>query len=225
MIHIAIQIRDLISSNVASLVECATNPAKLLKSLRGEIEESIIALTGDQTRARGRQQRLECEIAEFALREADWADKAALSMKNGREDLARAAIIERQRLLGEVDQRKAEASIVAAELAEIATAIAALEAKHSETRSKLAEVEQAQRDHAARACGGGAASGLSRTERQMHRIETLERRVDFATTDIRPAEAASAEAEIAAMALEQKVNAELDKLRTKVGGGKGKGKR
>ena len=58
MFHIAIQIRDLISSNVSNMVDCATDPAKMLKQLRREIEESIIALRGDEGQARRRAAHL-----------------------------------------------------------------------------------------------------------------------------------------------------------------------
>ncbi|MFM7378214.1 MAG: PspA/IM30 family protein [Erythrobacter sp.] len=95
MFRIAIQIKELISSNVTSAIESASNPAKMLTLLQREIEESIINLTGEHTRVSQTKRRLEASLTQHDLREADWSDKAKTAMDHGREDLARQALLAR----------------------------------------------------------------------------------------------------------------------------------
>ncbi len=95
MFRVAIQIKELISSNVTSVIEAASNPAKMLTMLQREIEESIIALTGERTRVSQAKRRLEASLVQNELREADWSDKAKVAMDHGREDLARQALLAR----------------------------------------------------------------------------------------------------------------------------------
>lgn len=221
ILHIAIQVRDLISGNVNAAVEGAANPAKMLKLLRGETEEAIISLTGDQSRTKGQRQRLLSDVAQFQLREAEWAEKAGTAIRHDREDLAKAALAERERMRAEVTSRQETIKLLDAELDEIATAIAALEAKHVEIGSRLNEVELRQHEMTCRATASNA-NGLSATKRKLQRLDKLERRVGFALIEMPPAAAAAAESEIAALELEAKVNAEFERLRVKVAGSKAK---
>lgn len=212
MLHIAIQIRDLISSNVSSVADGASNPAKTLRQLRGEIEEAIISLTGDLSRARSRIQRLTADITQLDLREADWSDRAALAMQSDREDLARAALLEREKIRETIAARQLEMAASNAETQALAESIASLEAKLGEAREKLADVEQAQ---CAAAGAGFSASHQSRVERHLHRIDTMERRADFLTENASLPNSAKVKAELEALKLDRKITAELDLLRAK----------
>ncbi len=58
------RIQDLITRNVESVIEAATNPSKMLRNHQREIEEAIIALEGERSRANQRKVRLEAQIVE-----------------------------------------------------------------------------------------------------------------------------------------------------------------
>ncbi|MDE2595631.1 MAG: PspA/IM30 family protein [Sphingomonadales bacterium] len=213
MFQIAIQVRDLISSNVSALVDCATDPARLVKQLRREIEDSIIALRGDEAQARRRVAHLGSELARLDLVEADWEDKAGVAMAGGREDLARAALLERGKVLEQLAQRRQELEAGEAELAELAAAIGALEAKLEEVRAKVIEAGQARA--AAAPPQSPRAPAPSAAERKLDRIAAMEQRVTFAAQDDVGASASSVKSEIEAMARETQILAELDALRRK----------
>jgi phage shock protein A len=210
MFRVAIQIKELISSNVTSAIESASNPAKMLTLLQREIEESIIALTGDNTRVSQTKRRLEAALAQQELREADWSDKAKTAMDHGREDLARQALLAREDCRQDIARLKQDIAAAAANLAEIETAVRALEVKREETRAQAKA--QAAADEAARAGAGGGAA--SRAESHLNRISTLEQRAHFATEDEVPARTnASVESEIEEMRRASAIEAELAALR------------
>ena len=225
MFRVAIQIKELISSNVTSAVEAASNPAKMLTLLQREIEESLIALTGERTRVSQTKKRLEASLAQHDLKEADWGDKAKTAMDHGREDLARQALLAREDCRQAIARIKTEIAEADTSLAEIDAAMRELEVKREETRQQ-AKAQMAA-DQTARA--GAASGGASRAEAHLNRISTLEQRAHFATEDDVPARTnASVESEIEAMRRASAIEAELAALKAaapapakKAGGKKG----
>ena len=210
MFRVAIQIKELISSNVTSAIETASNPAKMLTLLQREIEESIISLTGDRTRVTQNQRRLEASLTQHALKEADWGDKAKIAMDHAREDLARQALLAREDCRHAIVRLKDEIAAADASLDEIDAAVRELEAKREETRAQAKA--QAAADEAARAGATGGAA--SRAEAHLNRINTLGQRAQFATEDEAPSRSnASVDHEIEEMRRASAVDAELAALR------------
>lgn len=212
MFRIAIQVKELISSNVTSALESASNPAKMLARLRREIEEASIALTGERTKACRQKDRLEAELTQAELRAADWSDKARIAMDNDREDLARQALLAREDCAAGIGRLKQDIETLEREIADIDAAVKELEAKREDVREK-------QRDQAA-ADGDAGASGsqgsfASRTDRRMDHIADLEKRTEFATEDSAQCRGNSAvDREIEEMRRERKIAAELEAMRT-----------
>lgn len=225
MFRVAIQIKELISSNVTSAIESASNPAKMLTLLQREIEESIISLTGDHTRISQNKRRLEASLVQHELKEADWGDKAKTAMDHGREDLARQALLAREDCRQAIVRLKDEITAADANLAEIDAAIRELEAKREETRAQARA--QIAADEAARAGATGGAA--SRAEAHLNRINTLGQRAQFATEDEASSRTnASVDREIEEMRRASAVEAELAALKAsapapakKAGGKKG----
>lgn len=210
MFRIAIQIKELISSNVTSAIESASNPAKMLTLLQREIEESIITLTGEHTRVSQTKRRLEASLTQHELREADWSDKAKTAMDHGREDLARQALLAREDCRQTLARLKDDIAAADANLAEIDAAVRELEAKRDETRAQAKA--QIAADEAARAGSGGGSA--SRAEAHLNRINTLGQRAHFATEDEAPLRTnASVEREIEEMRRASSIEAELAALK------------
>ena len=213
MLRVAIQVKELISSNVTSAIAAASNPAKMLRQLQREIEEAIIALEGERTRTRRQQERLEASLAQNELREADWTDKAKTAMDHDREDLARQALLAREDCREAMAKMKEDIAAAKADLNEIDSAVKELEAKREDTREQARA--QARADCAANDTGSGAGGrGASKADRALDRISTLEKRTEFATEDTTACHGnASADREIEEMRRASTVDAELEALR------------
>lgn len=207
MMRVAIQVKELISSNVTSVVETASNPLKMLNRLQREIEEAIISMEGERSRTSQRITRLEAHLAQSETREADWGDKAQTAMNHGREDLARQALIAREDTTATIATIKDDLASAKDDLAEIESAITELEAKREDTRRQALELASA--DHAGSA-SGEASDKPSRTEARMGRISELEKRTEFATeSHVEKRAHASVDEEINAMRRDSKIDAEL----------------
>ncbi|MXO89310.1 PspA/IM30 family protein [Pontixanthobacter aquaemixtae] len=217
--RIVVQVRDLVSSNVTTMVEKASDPAKMLRLLRKEIEESDIALHGEITKMGRQKDRAEAAAKKLADDAKGWSEKAKVAMDHDREDLARSALLAREDAKQQAEDLKEEAKTLAAEIAEAETALEQLKAKLDETNSQLREQEARESSSAST---GISTDEDSKTDKRMDRIAHLERRVELSQSD-QPKHSksnAAVDAEIAAMQRDATVDAELAKLR-----GAGKKKR
>lgn len=211
MFRIAVQVRELISSNVTSALDSASDPAKMLGRLQREIEEALIGLTGERTKARRQAERLETELGQAGLREADWGDKAQIAMDAGREDLARQALLAREDCRAGITRLKQDIDRLAADIAEMDNAMQQLEAKREDVRKRLADQLAADGKGSGTVTQGGFAQ---RTERRMDHIANLERRTEFATEDSLASRGnASVEREIEEMRRARSIETELAAMR------------
>lgn len=207
--RVAIQFKELISSNVTSVMDGASNPAKLLRNLQREIEEAIIVLHGERTLATQRKARLEGQMTQTELRDADWSDKARTAMEHGREDLARQALLAREDCRSAIVTIKDDLAATSNDIKEIAGAIADLEAKRDETRDRAREQAAADSEYAP-----AGTRGTSKADHYRGRIAEMEKRTDFATEDTAPQRAhSSVDMEIEEMRRARAIDAELAAMR------------
>jgi phage shock protein A len=206
MLHIAIQVRELATSNLNSLVLSASNPDKMLRLLRGRLQEALIALQGDLTRSERQAERHRAQAAQLAAAATGWTDKAKTAMDHKREDLARAALLAREDVQHSADRALADAEALRSQAREIAEVMQQLEAKLAETGERLRDAEFHRQSKPEPA---SPAAGATRAERILDGIASLEKRVDFAAGNgARPAPA-SVDAEIETLVRDAKVRDEL----------------
>ncbi|MCK0129336.1 PspA/IM30 family protein [Erythrobacter sp. F6033] len=205
MLRVAIQVKELISSNVTSALDSMSSSAKMLHQLQREIEEAIIALEGERTKTERNLKRLKASLAQNELREADWGDKAKSAMDHDREDLARQALLAREDCREAIAAGKDDIAKAKADLKEIEDAVKELEAKRAETR------EQAKAQSAADADKSGCGDvGVSTAEKRLNRVSQMEKRTEFATEDTSDARSnASVDREIDELRRASAVDAEL----------------
>jgi phage shock protein A len=204
MMHLAVRVRELVSSNVEALIDKASNPAKMLGLLLTEVEENLIGLHGDLTRAQREHARLAQKAERVAADAEDWTAKAKTAVDHGREDLARAALLARESERRTADELAAEAEAMKTKLAEIETAIAELEAKRADVSARLAQVTPAPTKP----------GPDGRTARRMDRIDAIERRVGFVSESAGAAASLDGiDAEIAALGKDAAIAAELEAMK------------
>jgi len=211
MFEIAVRVKELASSNLNSLVDKASSPAKMLRLLQLEIEEAIIALTGDAVRAERRARQAETSARAHDKAARDWQDKARLALSRDREDLARGALAERANTEAGAAAMRAAQAEAGAEAQALRGAIAQLETKLAETRARLRAEQTAG---AATAPVTASAGTAGKVEALDDRIATLEKRIDFAeAASGTNAKAASLDEELAALDRDARLEAELAALK------------
>ena len=211
MVRIAIQAKELISSNVTSALDGATNPVKMLAQLQREIEEALISLAGDISKARRQKDRLDAEQVRAGLRIGEWNEKAKVAMDHRREDLARQALLAREDCRAGIEEIKQDIATLDDELTAMHEAEIQLEAKRDNVRGRMADLRAADGN----ASGIAARSSDSnRVSKRMQHIEELEKRTDFAAEDQDyRSRNASVDREIEEISLDCAVDEELAAMR------------
>lgn len=208
MFEIAVRAKELASSNLNSLIDKASNPAKMLKLLMTELEESVIALTRDAAALGRSAGKFVLEAERFDAAAENWEDKAKLALSRDREDLAKGALAERNAARDAAEAQREAAKAAQDEAAALRASVRDLETKHGETKVRLLKVMSET------APAGGAAGKAvklhGKTAALMDRFASLEKRIDYAS-----AKTVTLDQELAALADEATLEADLAALRKK----------
>lgn len=212
--------RDIIAANVTDLLDKAEDPAKMIRMIILEMEETLVEVRASAARSIADQKEMHRQIAKLDNVQAGWIEKAELALSKGREDLAKAALVEKQKAADLAEQLAEEIAVLDEGLKASETDIAKLQAKLREARARqnsiAARMENANNRTRMREMYAGP-----KVEDAFSRFEMLERRVDWAEGR---AEAAgmgatkSLEEEIAELRSSEKVEAELAALKAKAAG-------
>ena len=140
MFELALRAKELASSNLSSLIDLASNPAKMLKLLMAELEESVIALTREAATLERGAGKFTQDAEQHEAAAQSWEDKAKLAMSRDREDLARGALAERNAAHDAAKAQREAASAARDQAGGLRASAAQLEAKHGETKVRLLKV-------------------------------------------------------------------------------------
>jgi phage shock protein A len=203
--------RDIIAANMTELLDRSEDPARMIRMIIVEMEETLVEVRAAAARwmADGKELRRSCQRLEDLT--ANWTDKAELALSKGREDLARAALVERQKAEEMAESIKGEIATVEATLKSYEADIARLQNKLREARARQNAIAVRLESAMTRARAREVLHG-SRTEEAFSRFELLERRADFAegrADALALAGPKDLEEEIAELKAAEKVDAEL----------------
>ncbi len=89
--------RDIVSSNINSMLDRAEDPEKLIRLMIREMEDTLVELKSACAGVMAEARKVERQRDEAGDRSRFWADKAELAVSKNRDDLAREALVEKRR--------------------------------------------------------------------------------------------------------------------------------
>ena len=171
--------RDIIAANVTDLLDKAEDPAKMVRMIISEMEDTLVEVRASAARTIADQKEMRRHIVKLEGLQASWTEKAELALSKDREDLAKAALVERQKAAEMCDQLNAEISVLDDALRASEGDIAKLQKKLSEARARQASVETRLESANNRFRLRDMYAG-PKTAEAFSRFDVLERRVDEA---------------------------------------------
>jgi len=213
--------RDIIAANVTDLLDKAEDPAKMIRMIILEMEETLVEVRASAARTIADQKELRRQIAKLDAVQANWLEKAELALSKDREDLAKAALTERQKAADLAEQLAEEIALLDESLKASEADIAKLQGKLREARARqnslVTRLETANNRTRMREIYAGP-----KIDEAFSRFELLERRVDFAEGRAEAAGMGAApktlDEEIAELRSSDKVDAELAALKARTQG-------
>ena len=210
--------RDIVAANFADLIEKAEDPSKMIRMIILEMEETLVEVRASAARTIADQKEMRRHISKLEQLQDNWTEKAELALSKDREDLAKAALVERQKAFDMAEQLKAEVGVLDDALRASEEDIAKLPTKLREARTKQNAVqtrlESANNRTRLREMYNGP-----KTHEAFSRFEILDRRVDEAegrADAMGLGVVKTLEEEIAELRSDDKVNAQLAALKARM---------
>ena len=95
--------KDIIGSNINSMLDKAEDPEKMIRLMIQEMEETLVELKSSCAAIMADKKSTEREIAALQTLADKWRERAELAIEKGREDLAKEALVEKKRYLTQID--------------------------------------------------------------------------------------------------------------------------
>ena len=171
--------RDIIAANFNDLLDKADDPEKMIRMIIFEMEETLVEVRASAARTIADQKEMHRHTVKLDQLQADWAEKAQLALSKDREDLARAALVEKKKAADMSDQLKQEIAVLDDALRAYEQDIQKLQNRLREARSRQTAIA-ARLESAENRVKLRSLMTEERVDDALSRFDQLERRVDYA---------------------------------------------
>ena len=211
---------DIINSNISALLDKAEDPEKMVRLIIQEMEDTLVEVRSTSAKVLAEKKELQRRINRVLEQVQDWQDKAELALSKDREDLAKAALVEKQKAAGLVDTLNQELAVLDEHIARLKDEVSLLQEKLLDAKARQKTIILRTQTASSR-LEVKKQLDSSKIDNAMLKFEQYERRVEGLEAQVESYDLGSKKTladEFAALEAEDSVNAELEALKAKVKG-------
>lgn len=215
---------DIINSNLNALLDKAEDPEKMVRLIIQEMEETLVEVRTTSARTIADKKELVRRRDWLKEEAVEWERKAEVAIRKGRDDLARAALVERNKASESSESAARELQLLEETLAKLSEDTGALQSKIKDAKTRQNAI----------ILRGKAAKTRLGVKRQLndanlddaiHRFEQYERKMDDLEGQIEAFDLGQRTLadEIKELEGGEKIDEDLKALKVRVGGGQSAG--
>ena len=129
---------DIINSNINNILDKAEDPAKMVRLIIQEMEDTLVEVRSSSAKTLADKKEQTRRVTRFEHDAQQWQEKAELALSKDREDLARAALIEKKK-------SSDNAQTLLQDLMHTEEHISKLQGEISQLQDKLADAKSRQK--------------------------------------------------------------------------------
>jgi len=214
------RLSDIVNSNLNSILDRAEDPEKIIRLVIQEMEDTLVEVRTNAAGSIAEKKELNRKRDGLRDTQAEWEQRAELALTRDREDLAKAALVEKTKLAETI-------ALIEEELAHLDEAMAKADGDIAQLQSKLGEAKAKQKTLARRHETAGSRLKVRKTlhdgrvDDALARFEQVERKLDEAEGAVESFDLGrqkSLAQEIAELEAEAAIETELESLKARVAG-------
>ncbi|MFW8590185.1 phage shock protein PspA [Glaciecola sp. 2405UD65-10] len=214
---------DIINSNINALLDKAEDPEKMVRLIIQEMEDTLVEVRSASAKTIANKKDVVHQINKYTQEAADWEAKAELAISKGREDLARAALQERQKADTGAESLQHELSLIEDELSKLQNETGQLQDKLADAKSRQKTIVMRQNTVSSR-LEVKKRLDSSTVDDAMGRFEQFERKIDDLESQVEAYDVGkrSLKDEFANLEADTQIEDELSALKQKMAASKQK---
>jgi len=212
---------DIVNANINAVLEKAEDPEKIICLMVQEMEDTLVEIRSAAAKCIADRKELGRHIDHLEREQDEWSRRAELAVRREREDLARAALAEKQAIGDQVQQMKSEMEHLDAQLDKFNADITQLQGKLTDAKTRQRSIV-IRHTTASSQLSARKQIHSDRLDEMLFRFENAERRIDRMESEaeaIGMGRGRSLADEIAGLEDNDRVEAELADLKSKIGRG------
>ncbi|MDT8427286.1 MAG: phage shock protein PspA [Pseudomonadales bacterium] len=211
------RLTDIINSNIASLLDKAENPEKMIRMMIQEMEETLVEVRSGTAKVIAEKKTLQRRVDQLHKQADDWQQKAELAMSKDREDLAKAALIEKAAISNTAELLTAEMDKLDGTLDKLSVEIEQLQAKLNDARARQKTILMRANATQSRVNVNRQLHNYS-IDNAMNKFEYYEKKIDLmeGQVDSLHVEQQGLQSEFDELARQEKIDQELQDIKKKL---------
>jgi phage shock protein A len=208
---------DIVNSNISALLDKAENPEKMIRMVIQEMEETLVEVRSGTAKVLAERKTLTRRVEQLKRQAQDWEEKAELALNKNREDLAKAALVERGNTNATVEVMEKDIGKLDSTLDKLSSEIEQLQTKLNDARARQKSIVMRTRATKSRLDVNRQLHNYT-IDNAMDKFEYYERRIDAMEGQMESVsvEQKSLQSEFDELARQEKIDQELQALKDKL---------
>jgi phage shock protein A len=208
---------DIVNSNINAILDKAEDPEKMVRLIIQEMEDTLVEVRSTSAKTIAEKKELARRVERLNAQANEWQAKAELALSKDREDLARAALVEKKKATETATTAENELNHVEEHISKLQVEVTTLQDKLADAKARQKAIVLRQRSAESR-LEVKRTLDSSKVDDALNRFDRFETKIDGLESQIEAYDLGkkSLSDEIAQLQQEDKVDDELAALKKKM---------